>query len=203
MYRFRVAAETFPVGFDLGDEITAFVEGVPADGVNEAHTVNQTDTDLGSKFGVRCNLATLNGPNVRLAYADNAVINATAAIVIQPLLLAEHFRDNQQFLVTAGAKDAKSGVLGQAIDGSQIASEIPQLPANALAYLLPAHPFVFGNGEELLSGTLPIGAWLFVPLPSAMMQDIDYLLTLLTSFVEQFDISREGDISGSARCIDL
>jgi hypothetical protein len=99
MYRLRIAAKPFPVGFDLSDQIDPLVEVVPADPVYEADAIDKADADLGPKFRVRSGLAAFDGTYMRLADAHDAIVNAQAVVVVHPLLLALDLGDNQQILV--------------------------------------------------------------------------------------------------------
>lgn len=99
VYRLRIAAKSFPVGFDLSDQIDPLVEVVPADPVYEANAIDKADADLGPKFRVRSGLAAFDGTYMRLADAHDAIVNAQAVVVVHPLLLALDLGDNQQILV--------------------------------------------------------------------------------------------------------
>ncbi len=57
---------------------------------------SNTRIDYNSMSACRSKSTLLEGANVWLAHADNPVINPSTTIVIHPLLLAQHFGDNQQ-----------------------------------------------------------------------------------------------------------
>ena len=95
MHRFRVETKTHAIEFYLTDQIKSLVVIVPADSIHEAYTIDQADTEFGTKLCVRSSLAAYDGAYMRLAYTHDPVIYAASVLFVHPHLLTKHLGDDQ------------------------------------------------------------------------------------------------------------
>ena len=112
MDRLRIEPKTFMIGLYLSDQINALIEVVPVDSIHKANPVHKADTDLGAKLRCRSCLAAYDGTDMRLADADNTIVNASASMGVHPLLLIKDLRYHQQLLVPLTVKNTQPGLLG-------------------------------------------------------------------------------------------
>lgn len=94
MDELRIASKASFVSRHLSLQILTSVEVVLAGPINERIAVDQAEGEFGAEFGFTSGLALFDGGHMGLSDADDTMVNATAAMVIHPLLLPVYFDDH-------------------------------------------------------------------------------------------------------------
>ena len=131
---------------------------------------------------------------MRLADADDAIIDSVVVIIVHPSLLAVGFMDHQQVGILTLAKQKHRTFFGQFRYGFKVTANIAQLFANGLAQFALGYILAFGNDQVLPTGSDTIGTRLFHNPLIGPVKNINDLFTFFPGRIQDFQICRKGDV---------
>ena len=142
-------------------QISRLIVGVKRIALQPRPSVNDTDVQLRAKLHRLSRFSPHNGPNERLAHADDPVRYAVGTVIVHVLLLLIDGADRVQTLRLARGQIFSEGQF--AIDGIQVAPEVSQLLSNGFAGHFRGVVTASCVFQVIFPGAFAVGSRLFRP----------------------------------------